>query len=637
MGVNNFSYNHFDEFIESFLIEMKPYANICKNPNLTAADFDNAFEYYCDYRKGIKDGYEIIDKEGKTSKEEKEIRKDEVKSKANAEFNKKLEEDNKLKAIFIHAIWLWAYPVNVNFISALKQYGITSTYTNQSKKDHVAGIGTATSQKPEHIKFILLWFKEVVKGRFKDRKAVKDAFVKQYANYNEGEYKNNFARHIILHLCEPDNYEPIGIQNEKEWIASKFASLAGSSEKNDDDTKQEEAPKGVDEKIQKIRKELNRFVPGFSKKSFYSNGFSRFWKENKDVDDDIKKLQYKKAMMLYGPPGTGKTYEAMELAQTLIGHEFADAFLTTDNRKGTIIKEFFGKNIFHLQFHVNYTYDDFVAGMVIENGNTQVRKGFIYDVIERANKLNEIHDGLPVVVILDETNRTDISRVFGELFSAIEKRGEDIDLSLKIPSKDDSGNIKKDDNDMIVYEPMKINIPDNVYFIGTMNEIDFSLERIDFALRRRFIWILKTFDEAALKKILENKVDDNFEINKYISLCKKVNDKVKEKLGKEYLIGHSFFAEIANIMDEMDLNYDEARLMLWNISILPTLEAYCGSMDVEEKKKFIIDCANAFALEYKDEQFVPKLPTSALNTNQPTTDTSVNGKNEEFSTGSADE
>lgn len=596
MKVNNFSYYSFDEFINTFLLKKEPYDNICEVTTLTDEDFDNAFNCYCDYRKGIKDEYEKIDKEEKTPKEEKEIRKDEVKSNANAEFNKKLEEDNRLKAIFIHAIWLWAYPVNVSFNSALKQYGITTTYSELSKKDHVAGIGTATSRKPEHIEFILSWFKDVVYGEFKDSKAVKQDFVKKYANYSKEEYKNNFARHIILHLCEPENYEPIGIQNEKEWIASKFASLVSSSEKNDDDAKQEKAPKGVDDKIQEIREALNNFVQDdFSKMSFYSNGFSRFWKKNEDLNDDLKKLQYKRAMMLYGPPGTGKTFEAMELAQALIGHEFADAFLTTDKKK-EIINAFFGKNIFHLQFHVNYTYDDFVAGMVIENGNTQVRKGFIYDVIERANELKKIQDGLPVVVILDETNRTDISRVFGELFSAIEKRGKDIDLSLKIPSKDDNGKIKTDKNSMIVYEPMKINIPDNVYFIGTMNEIDFSLERIDFALRRRFIWILKTFDEAALKKILENKVDESFKTNKYISLCKEVNKEVEKELGKEYLIGHSFFAEIANIMDQMDKTYDEARQMLWDISILPTLEAYCGTMDKQDQKNFIDSCKSAFGI-----------------------------------------
>lgn len=519
-----------------------------------------------------------------------------------------------VKVVFAHVLWIWAYPFggydrrkvlnayfDDDFLSIIKM--------DLFKKGHgISSIGMAGNSRKSTIPKIINLFCHIVGLELKDRDAAKHSII----TFCEAGGCSTY--NALCHVCDPNKYFAFTDEGDKDAVIETFKGLIEkefeSSTKN--------------EKISKIHTTLEEY--GLPSSSGFYGGFDRMWKKNDELTDDLKKLKYKRAMMLYGPPGTGKTYEAMELAQTLIGHEFADAFLTAaDNDKHSILKEFFGKNIFHLQFHVNYTYDDFVAGMVIENGNTQVRKGFIYDVIERANELKKIHDGLPVVVILDETNRTDISRVFGELFSAIEKRGKDIDLSLKIPSKNESGKI--------IYEPLKLNVPDNVYFIGTMNEIDFSLERIDFALRRRFIWILKTFDEDALKKILENKVGDNFEINKYISLCKKVNDEVKKKLGKEYLIGHSFCAEIANIMDRMDKTYEDARVMLWDISILPTLEAYCGSMDEEEKKKFIIDCANAFALEYKDEKFIPR----TKNSNQPTTDTSVNGKNEKTPTVSAAE
>lgn len=354
----------------------------------------------------------------------------------------------------------------------------------------------------------------------------------------------------------------------------------------------------------------------FKNMQFYSKGFDRFWKDNKDLNDDLQKLKYKKAMMLYGPPGTGKTYEATELASTLVGHDFAEAFKESSIDKKKIMEAFFGKNIFHLQFHVNYTYDDFVAGVVIKNNSTDIQEGYIYKVIERANELNGICPDLPVVVILDEINRTDISRVFGELFSAIEKRGETIDLSLQ-----ENG------------QPKQICIPNNVYFIGTMNEIDFSLERVDFALRRRFIWLLKTYEEKVLQTILKEKDHEDVVDSDYVSLCTKLNKAItdEQELGEKFVIGHAFFSEIANIMDDLSLDYDKARLMLWEISIFPTLEAYCGAMDKDKKDKFIKDCAKAFDFEYKDGKVGLKPTTDANTPKQSTTETSVNGTNEENS------
>lgn len=307
------------------------------------------------------------------------------------------------------------------------------------------------------------------------------------------------------------------------------------------------------------------------------------------IEKDMPKLRYKKAMMLYGPPGTGKTYTAMNMAEALICKIYSE--------EGQQIPTNLNDNIFHLQFHVNYTYYDFVAGMRINNGNTITQKGFIYDVIDRANTINS---KLPVVVILDEINRTDISRVFGELFSAIEKRGHDIKLSLR------------DKNNKF----LTLNIPNNIYFIGTLNEIDFSLERIDFALRRRFVWIEKTYDEDALRSILTEKSATNslsIDIDSFCKKCSDVNKKIKTKLSAEYYIGHAFFAELAEIMKEMELNEKDALEELWNISIKPTLDAYCGNMETNEREDFVKDCYNVF--------FKGKKNTNSKNDDEPQIET----------------
>jgi 5-methylcytosine-specific restriction protein B len=194
-------------------------------------------------------------------------------------------------------------------------------------------------------------------------------------------------------------------------------------------------------------------------------------------------------------------------------------------------------------------------------------------------------------VILDEMNRVDVSRVFGELFTAIEKR--DTDVFLTLPDPIDS---KK---------RLILNVPDNIYFIGTMNEIDFSLEQLDFALRRRFIWELVDYNEDTLETIIRHKIEkyidkENDNVTRFFDNCTEVNKYIASSLGKEYHIGHAFFAEIAKLYKNLLENYipgnnwNQAQKMLWQMSILPTIEAYCGSMDREEKKKFVNECSSRY-------------------------------------------
>ena len=149
-------------------------------------------------------------------------------------------------------------------------------------------------------------------------------------------------------------------------------------------------------------------------------------------------------------------------------------------------------------------------------------------------------------MILDEINRVDLARLFGEAFSAIENRNEAIDL----PFKDKDGN------------QYTLTVPDNIFIIGTMNEIDFSLERIDFALRRRFLWFEHSYSSETLNDMLndmlEGKLDKYFsdsdeEIQKFIENSNNVNDIISEtpELGSQYKIGHVFFAEIVKFLNQI--------------------------------------------------------------------------------------
>src|SRR5690606_24963416 len=135
------------------------------------------------------------------------------------------------------------------------------------------------------------------------------------------------------------------------------------------------------------------------------------------------------------------------------------------------------------------------------------------------------------ILILDEINRVDLSRLFGEVFSALEDREEKISLSVG---------------------GLTLSIPKNLYVIGTMNEIDFSLEQIDFALRRRFLWFHYVFNEDVLKQLVSKKNVQihtklkGEEVNGYLQNCEALNAQLHSmrELGPPYVIGHTFFGEV---------------------------------------------------------------------------------------------
>ncbi len=143
-----------------------------------------------------------------------------------------------------------------------------------------------------------------------------------------------------------------------------------------------------------------------------------------------------------------------------------------------------------------------------------------------------------------------------------------------------------------------------------MNEIDFSLERIDFALRRRFIWERHDYSEDALETIINDRLKNNdstkdVDIDSFINCCTALNSVIdkEDSLGSDYHIGHAFFAEITEIYRKLQEDKDDkkasknwtiAKTILWEVSIKPTLEAYCGAMDKQEKNVFIDKCLNTY-------------------------------------------
>jgi len=253
--------------------------------------------------------------------------------------------------------------------------------------------------------------------------------------------------------------------------------------------------------------EINPIFPEiklYSKEKFLEEIFI----ESEKYDEMIYSLNIKKNIILQGPPGTGKTFIAKRLAYSILGGK--------DNDKVEMV-----------QFHQSYSYEDFVQGFrPTENGMFELNDGIFYRFCEKA----KANPDSKYFFIIDEINRGNLSKIFGELLMLLEedKRGKEYEIPL-IYSKEE-----------------RFFIPSNIFIIGTMNTADRSLAMVDYALRRRFrfINIEPAFNSEKFRKHLEGNNIEIDIIDKIILKFNRLNSKIKDDikdLGKGYEIGHSYF------------------------------------------------------------------------------------------------
>jgi 5-methylcytosine-specific restriction enzyme B len=403
------------------------------------------------------------------------------------------------------------------------------------------------------------------------------------------------VRHMLLHILFPDTFERIASRDHKRRLVASFSPLLDGN-----------APEEPDRCLFAIRGKLENLL-GRKDLDFYQSPLVEVWNDSGESGEGVAApmdaLRHKKQVVLYGPPGTGKTFRAKRVADRLI----RAALLATYGPKayfekaktGEIANEIAGR-IDRLQLHPAYGYEDFVRGLHInEKGGTEYRLGYLPRLVER---MKAEGSDVPHVLILDEINRTDLSRMLGECFSLLEDRGEPITL----PGEDTT------------HTPMTLCIPKNLFVIGTMNLIDQSVEQMDFALRRRFLWVLCEFDPESLvsaaKDLWErdrcrvewDRVEADFV--KLARAAEALNREIHQSplLGPQYEIGHTYLLDAVSFLKDdlgtrpqtflwkRDGKAKRAVEQTWELSLKPLILEYLSGLDTKSRESEIGRLAAAF-------------------------------------------
>jgi len=256
--------------------------------------------------------------------------------------------------------------------------------------------------------------------------------------------------------------------------------------------------------------------------------------EREEIENILDLLKYKKNIILQGPPGTGKTFLAKRLAWLMMG-----------------VKD--SSRIEMVQFHPSYSYEDFIRGYRPTDNHFELKDGIF---IEMCNKAKSDPSN-SYFMIIDEINRGNLSKIFGELMMLIEKdkRGKPFTVSLPYQKS--------------TFEP-DFYIPENLYLIGTMNTADRSLAMVDYALRRRFIFVdmKPNFGDKFQEHLSKEGVDTRL-IDIIIERLNNLNKQISEEigLGDDFQIGHSYFCHPKNGDEEWFKN-------IIRYEIIPLLREY---------------------------------------------------------------
>ena len=282
------------------------------------------------------------------------------------------------------------------------------------------------------------------------------------------------------------------------------------------------------------------------------------------LSERAKQLLEVRNVIFHGAPGTGKTTVARKIAAELLCVDYDNDEQLSEQLNESPQYEF-------VQFHPSYDYTDFVEGLRPEttaSGNVgfQLYPGTFTRFVNEARTNPEQN----YVIVIDEINRGDLSKIFGELFFSIDPdyRGKKGSVDTQYANLHSLAYKERGGLDA----GQKFYIPENVYIIGTMNDIDRSVDSFDFAMRRRFTFVEITAEESA------SALDDMPNGKKAKSMMTALNKKISDFLGTDYLLGVGYFLEIAQSSD------DKAPMELWKNHLEPLLTDYLRGMDDADEK-----------------------------------------------------
>ena len=259
--------------------------------------------------------------------------------------------------------------------------------------------------------------------------------------------------------------------------------------------------------------------------------------------DDLQKIVYglkdKGQVIFQGPPGTGKTYVAKRIAEWCKKH---------------------GGDYQIVQFHPSYAYENFVEGFrpTLSEGG---RAGFTLTngPLRRIAKKAEDNPDATFILVIDEVNRGNVAKILGELYFLLEYRNEEVSLQ---------------------YSGEGFSLPENLWFIGTMNTTDRSIALVDAALRRRFYFFGFFPDEAPIQGLLDRWLDKHNQGAKWVT---RLVETANEELGDRHLgIGPSHFMNKNVALDESRVRF------IWEQAVIPYIEEHCFGNE-EKLKRFDFD------------------------------------------------